>query len=1037
MNAPQLWQELGNTYLKLAAYDRAVSAYRKVAEPFEDNQAKALGWRTVADLYLELNEPDLAAEAFMQAAKLFVAKTTNESPRLIAEEAVAEVLTSPSGDSVDQTTLEIDPSATEVLATAEAPLPEPSLAEQQDDQSQAAPVEQLPLGIPGYETIAPVSALVNEQVEVAVVEAAVEVQAAQLELNLDAVEPEAEIAVEAAASAESVDLEFDSFIAEEPELVEVEAIAETVAESTEPSLSIESPAEAVAEVEASAPENIQDADLAISEEPLPEPVEMQMTTETASQPPVVEEVPAEVSSAIAESAPALESVVEQELVAETQSSAPEADLLPVVEAVVSEEPGAEESLLVTEVLSVTEPVASTFSDAAEPPQALVTEEQVVESTQIEEAAASLEMTSDNEGATEEIDLDGMEPIASEPLQVSIDDIAPNPYIILHTAGMDELVDTIQKEGLTHPLIVTPNVWNNKYLLLVGEWRLEAARRAGLQVVPVLVRDVNPKEFLELTLLQNVQQSYLNPLELAQLYQFLVKDFNLSTEAIAERVGRSPLAVENTLRLRSLTGNGKKALIEHVISEDHAQALLYLGTPEIQDEVLQAILENEMSVQRTMDYVSEINAHGSGGVQAPDQKPAIEIIVENEVMPNTDVAWLENNSPDNSGNMDETVESNSGEGAVAETSFSDAVPEVMTTIVDGDANFGDDPGEPEFPNPNSMPGEVESEIGYRVNLPGTLVEIRKNALMAWKLESDPLPAAVWTAPVKVELASQSAPVAVLNQTEQVTNRTIFLPDTNVIQETLNAQALATAVEEVVIPVVEVANEEVPVMPGTLIEQQISVAEEVVETSPQPFSSDDAPSIEAAATVPEVKPRSREEDAVAVYKRVTELNPTNDRAWHMLGNLLLDLGRHDEAVTALEVAISLNATRDIYYYHLGIAQAVQKNYDDAVQSFEKALALNPENIFAHCSIIGYYRKLGREAEAKQHFQIVAPNIRLEKAYNRACFESICGNTDRALELLRQAIENDRVPIKWVERDPDLDLVRDDPRYKALIALVAPAE
>jgi tetratricopeptide (TPR) repeat protein len=226
-------------------------------------------------------------------------------------------------------------------------------------------------------------------------------------------------------------------------------------------------------------------------------------------------------------------------------------------------------------------------------------------------------------------------------------------------------------------------------------------------------------------------------------------------------------------------------------------------------------------------------------------------------------------------------------------------------------------------------------------------------------------------------------------------------------------------------------EVIVQAGETLEQPV-VEETALLAAPAPAPQAAAPDPLAAVSEPMrpalVDPRNA--NAILAYRRVAEINPTNDRAWHVLGNLLSDLGIYDEAVPALERAVSLAPARAVYHYHLGLALAGMKRYEEAIQSFLKTVELNPEHVFAHCSLAGYYRKLGNQAAADRHINIAAPMMKLEKTYNQACFEAISGNNDHALELLEVALEADKTPVDWLRRDPDLDFLREDARFVALI-------
>ncbi len=174
----------------------------------------------------------------------------------------------------------------------------------------------------------------------------------------------------------------------------------------------------------------------------------------------------------------------------------------------------------------------------------------------------------------------------------------------------------------------------------------------------------------------------------------------------------------------------------------------------------------------------------------------------------------------------------------------------------------------------------------------------------------------------------------------------------------------------------------------------------------------------------------ENDIVAYRRVTEINPLNDRAWDALGNMYEATGLHSEAIAAFEKAISLASQREVYHYHLGLAYAAQKHYDRAIQCLQKVVALNPDYVLAHCALAGYYRRTGKEAEAREHMVIARPYMESENYYNQACFESICGNTDRAFAFLKNALEKKQVEVELARTDPDLDFIRQDPRFQEIL-------
>jgi ParB family chromosome partitioning protein len=154
----------------------------------------------------------------------------------------------------------------------------------------------------------------------------------------------------------------------------------------------------------------------------------------------------------------------------------------------------------------------------------------------------------------------------------------------------------------------------EYILIAGERRLQAARLAGLTSVPVLVRQATDQQRLELAIIENVQRSDLSALEEAEAYRQLAEDFDLSHEDIAGRVGKSRVAVTNTLRLLKLPDAVKNALIEGRISEGHGRALLALPTPEAQTAALRTVVSQELNVRQTEELVRKLSG------EKPARKP---------------------------------------------------------------------------------------------------------------------------------------------------------------------------------------------------------------------------------------------------------------------------------------------------------------------------------------------------------------------------------------------------------------------------------
>ncbi len=144
----------------------------------------------------------------------------------------------------------------------------------------------------------------------------------------------------------------------------------------------------------------------------------------------------------------------------------------------------------------------------------------------------------------------------------------------------------------------------------------AARQAGLERVPVLIREASDQEQLELALIENVQRADLSPLEAADAYRQLADDFGLSHEEIAGRVSKSRVTVTNTLRLLKLPEKVLQALMAERITEGHARALLALATPQAQVAALQTVLAQELNVRQTEALVRRLSGERPPAVARP-------------------------------------------------------------------------------------------------------------------------------------------------------------------------------------------------------------------------------------------------------------------------------------------------------------------------------------------------------------------------------------------------------------------------------------
>ena len=174
--------------------------------------------------------------------------------------------------------------------------------------------------------------------------------------------------------------------------------------------------------------------------------------------------------------------------------------------------------------------------------------------------------------------------SSNTAQIAIDKIIRNPEqprTVFQENLLEELAESIRQHGVIQPIIVSQGS-SDGYVLIAGERRLQAAKRAGLTDVPVVIRESTNVELLELALVENLQRSDLNSLEEATAFQRLIEEYGLTQEDIARRIGRSRSSVGNTMRLLNLEMEIRSSLVSGEISEGHARALL--GMPPGQERL---------------------------------------------------------------------------------------------------------------------------------------------------------------------------------------------------------------------------------------------------------------------------------------------------------------------------------------------------------------------------------------------------------------------------------------------------------------------
>ena len=211
------------------------------------------------------------------------------------------------------------------------------------------------------------------------------------------------------------------------------------------------------------------------------------------------------------------------------------------------------------------------------------------------------------------------------LEIEIDLIKPNPRqprTLFDPESISELAESINKHGVIQPIILSQNSETRDYILVAGERRLIAAKEAGLEKIPVVIREISDQGMVEIALIENVQRADLSPLERAGAYAQLVDDFGLSHEAIAQSVGKSRVSITNTLRLLNLPPSVQEAINNGKISEGHARALLGLATPQSQTGALQTIIKDQLSVRQTEILVRRLSAYRPTPKPKPGKPPEL-------------------------------------------------------------------------------------------------------------------------------------------------------------------------------------------------------------------------------------------------------------------------------------------------------------------------------------------------------------------------------------------------------------------------------
>jgi ParB family transcriptional regulator, chromosome partitioning protein len=217
---------------------------------------------------------------------------------------------------------------------------------------------------------------------------------------------------------------------------------------------------------------------------------------------------------------------------------------------------------------------------------------------------------------------------SSTLEVAVDRITPSPFQPRRTfdeAKIDELASSIRNQGIIQPLVVRPQ--GDGFELIAGERRWRAAMRAGLNRVPVVVRDASDHEALQLALVENLQREDLNPIEEASGYRRLQEEFHWSQEEMADKVGKSRPAIANSLRLLALPAEVQQEVAGGNLPAGQARALLGLHTEPLIISACREVIAKGLSTRETEKMVRHLIVGRKRRRQVPLIDPDLKAIVE--------------------------------------------------------------------------------------------------------------------------------------------------------------------------------------------------------------------------------------------------------------------------------------------------------------------------------------------------------------------------------------------------------------------------
>ncbi|CDC36141.1 spoOJ protein [Butyrivibrio sp. CAG:318] len=245
-------------------------------------------------------------------------------------------------------------------------------------------------------------------------------------------------------------------------------------------------------------------------------------------------------------------------------------------------------------------------------------------------------------------------IVKEPAEtiVKINEVEPNKNQPRRTFDEDallELAESIKQHGVIQPLIVKKR--DKYYEIIAGERRWRAAKMAGLKEIPIVIKDLSDQEIMEVALIENIQREDLNPIEEAQAYQRLIKEYNYKQDELAERVSKSRVAVTNSMRLLKLDERVQKMIIDDMISAGHARALLAITDSEKQYTIAMKVFDEKLSVRETEKLIKNLDKQVKPKVNTTPENDFIYRDIENKLKESMGTKVIIHNKDNNKGKIE--------------------------------------------------------------------------------------------------------------------------------------------------------------------------------------------------------------------------------------------------------------------------------------------------------------------------------------------------------------------------------------------------